>query len=105
MDVVAYAGSTNEYKYGVRLAGADVAFTTQRVVVSACGAEISSDTDAVRYDGSVLIIKFGQLDLAPGAYPVTIRVYEAASTDWQIIAGPGLPIEITLQLRSLECGC
>lgn len=105
MDVVAYVGSTNVYKYGVKLAGADSEFTTQRVVVSACGAEISTDTDAVSYAGPVLSIKFGQLDLAPGVYPVVIRVFPAGSPDWDIIAGPGLPVEISLQLRALECGC
>lgn len=105
MDVVAYAGSTNVYKYGIASAGVDVVFTTQRVVVIACGAEISTDTSAVTYDGPVLSIKFGQLDLEPGVYPVIIKVYQAGSLDWDILVGPGLPVEINLQLRSVECCC
>lgn len=101
MKTIGFIGTSGNISYRVTLNGEVLDLESQgfvRIQVLVEGVSITSDTDSVVLQGSLITIKWGRLGLPPGTYRPTIYAYRENDTEGEVILGPVVDTHIQLTL-------
>ena len=102
--VPVYPGTAGLESFRVNLDGnaAPLAGVVRVDVVAGC-RRISSESGAVTFTTDTIAARLGDLPLLPGRHDARIEVFRSGDTRGTVIAGPGLPAALVLDVQS-GCG-